>query len=85
MFRLFRFILFGVAAMLFGFSILLIVSIYIYIKYNFGIGISIMTIGFVLGSLWLIYILYKYIVKSKISFTKAFIMFCMSIILVEWE
>lgn len=82
MFRLFAgFILFGVAAMLFGFSILLIVSIYIYIKYNFGIGISIMTIGFVLGSLWLIYILYKYIVKSKISFTKAFIMFCMSIIL----
>lgn len=82
MFRLFAgFILFGVAVMLFGFSILLIVSIYIYIKYNFGIGISIMTIGFVLGSLWLIYILYKYIVKSKISFTKAFIMFCMSIIL----
>lgn len=82
MFRLFAgFILFGVAVMLFVFSILLIVSIYIYIKYNFGIGISIMTIGFVLGSLWLIYILYKYIVKSKISFTKAFIMFCMSIIL----
>lgn len=82
MFRLFAgFILFGVAVMLFGFSILLIVSIYIYIKYNFGIGISIMTIGFALGSLWLIYILYKYIVKSKISFTKAFIMFCMSIIL----
>ena len=82
MFRLFAgFILFGVAVMLFGFSILLIVSIYIYIKYNFGIGISIMTIGFVLGSLWLIYILYKYIVKSKISFTKAFIMFCISIIL----
>lgn len=75
------FILFGVAVMLFGFSILLIVSIYIYIKYNFGIGISIMTIGFILGSLWLIYILYKYIVKSKISFTKAFITFCMSIIL----
>lgn len=82
MFRLFAgFILFGVAVMLFGFSVLLIVSIYIYIKYNFGIGISIMTIGFILGSLWLIYILYKYIVKSKISFTKAFIMFCMSIIL----
>ena len=75
------FILFGVAVMLFGFSILLIISIYIYIKYNFGIGISIMTIGFILESLWLIYILYKYIVKSKISFTKAFITFCMSIIL----
>lgn len=82
MFRLFAcFILFGVSVMLFAFSVLLIISIYIYIKYNFGIGISIMTIGFVLGSLWLIYILYKYIVKSKISFTKAFIMFCMSIIL----
>lgn len=82
MFRLFAcFILFGVSVMLFAFSVLLIISIYIYIKYNFGIGISIMTIGFILGSLWLIYILYKYIVKSKISFTKAFIMFCMSIIL----
>ena len=82
MFRLFAcFILFGVSVMLFAFSVLLIISIYIYIKYNFGIGISIMTIGFILGSLWLIYILYKYIVKSKISFTKAFIMFCISIIL----
>ena len=81
-FRIFAgFILFGVAVMLFGFSILFIISLYIYIKYDFGIGVGIMSVGSIVGSLWLIYILYKYIVKSKISFTKAFIMFCMSIIL----
>lgn len=82
MFRIFAgFILFGVAVMLFGFSILFIISLYIYIKYDFGIGVSIMSVGSIVGSIWLVYILYKYIVKSKISFTKAFIMFCLSIIL----
>lgn len=82
MFKLFAgFMLFSVSICLFGFTVMLILSLYIYFKYNFSIGISIMSIGLIVGSLWLIYILYKYISSSKISSTVAIIMFCASIML----
>ncbi len=82
MFKLFAgFLLFAISICLFGFTIMLILSLYIYFKYNFLIGISIMSIGFIVGSIWLIYILCKYISNSKISSTVVIIMFCVSIIL----
>ena len=82
MFKLFAgFMLFAVSICLFGFTVMLILSLYVYFKYNFSIGISIMSIGLIVGSIWLIYILYKYISNSKISSTVAIIMFCASIML----
>lgn len=82
MFKLFAgFMLFAVSICLFGFTVMLILSLYVYFKYNFSIGISIMSIGLIVGSIWLIYILYKYISNSKISSIVAIIMFCASIML----
>lgn len=82
MFKLFAgFILFASSICLIVFSALFVISVFIFIKYNFSIGLSISFLGLIIGSIWIIYILYKYIVNSKISFSKVFIMFCLSIIL----